>query len=155
MILLEAVSPDTVKQALEGLFAISITGFSGFIAKNHSRIKEDVQSAIQAWRDQRADELAHLEQQVDRVEKTMLNAIARQDAKIDHIAKINADTHDEVIKLSSAMSAHDDRAGETRKDLARYRQEVQNQLHHTEEELGKRVSKVEDRFDRHVEAHAA
>ena len=92
---------------------------------------------------------------MDRVEKTMLNAIARQDAKIDHIAKINADTHDEVIKLSSAMSAHDDRAGETRKDLARYRQEVQNQLHHTEEELGKRVSKVEDRFDRHVEAHAA
>jgi len=155
MILLDAVLSDSVTKALEGLFAVAITGFSGFMAKNHSRIKDDFRSAIQAWRDQRADELSQLEKQVDRVETTMLNAIARQDAKIDNIARINADTHDEVIKLSMAMVAHDDRAAGTRRELAQYRQEVQNQIHHTEEELGRRVSKVEDRFDRHVEAHAA
>jgi seryl-tRNA synthetase len=142
MILLDAVTPDTVKQALEGLFAIAITGFSGFIAKNHSRIKDDVQAAIQAWRDQRADELASLEQQVDRVENTMLNAIARQDAKIDEIGRINADTHDKVIKLTAAMESHDERAGETRKDIAAYRQEIQVQM-----------NRFNERLDRHIEAN--
>ena len=142
MILLDAVTPDTVKQALEVLFAIAITGFSGFIAKNHSRIKDDVQAAIQAWRDQRADELASLEQQVDRVENTMLNAIARQDAKIDEIGRINADTHDKVIKLTAAMESHDERAGETRKDIAAYRQEIQVQM-----------NRFNERLDRHIEAN--
>ena len=72
----------------------------------------------------------------------MLNAIARQDAKIDEIGRINADTHDKVIKLTAAMESHDERAGETRKDIAAYRQEIQVQM-----------NRFNERLDRHIEAN--
>ena len=142
MILLEAVSSDTIKQAIESLFALAVTGFGGIIAKNHQRIRDEFREVFELWRQQRFNELKPLEDQVNRVERTMLDAISRQDSKIEEIGRINADTHDKVIQLTAAMHAHDDRASETRKDIAAYRQEIQGQM-----------NQFSARLDRHIEAN--